>query len=120
VNTPFVRPIFPPPRSDRPTQATPRAGAEDVGVLLNVRWPGPRQAQQAGWPALARAMLAEACLDRGLARRRGPVRPRDRRTAARWLLEANGGTEALPLAVACAWAGLDPDRVRAVARLRLP
>jgi hypothetical protein len=59
-------------------------------------------------------------LDAGLARRRGPVQRRDRDSAASWLLEANDATDPVPLALACALAGLDPDRVRAVARLRLP
>jgi hypothetical protein len=103
-----------------PAAVTPARAADEVGVLLGTQWPGPSQAQQAGWPALARALVAEACLDAGLARRRGPVRRRDRDSAARWLLEANDATEPVPLALACALAGLDPTRVRAVARLRMP
>jgi hypothetical protein len=105
-----------PPRV-RPSRSDP---ADEVGVVLGVQWPGPRPAPRAGWPALARAMLAEAVLDAGTARRRGPVRPVDRWSAARWLLEANGDREPLPLEMACALTGLDPDRVRAVVRLRLP
>jgi hypothetical protein len=105
-----------PPRV-RPSRSDP---ADEVGVVLGCQWPGPRPAPRAGWPALARAMLAEAVLDAGIARRRGPVAERDRWSAARWLLEANGDSEPLPLEMACALAGLDADRVRAVARLRLP
>jgi hypothetical protein len=37
---------------------------DDLGVVLNGQWPGPSQAPRAGWPALARDMLAEACLDK--------------------------------------------------------
>jgi hypothetical protein len=105
-----------PPRV-RPSRHDP---ADEVGLVLGIQWPGPRPAPRAGWPALARACLAEAVLDAGIARRRGPVADRDRWSAARWLLEANDGTEPLALETACALAGLDPDRVRAVARLRLP
>ena len=94
-------------------------GADEVGVILGTQWPGPSQAQAGGWSALARTLLAEACLDAGLARRRGPVRRRDRWSAARYLLETEPDVP-VPLAVACALAGLDADRVRAVARLRLP
>jgi hypothetical protein len=105
-----------PPRV-RPSRSDP---ADEVGVVLGCQWPGPRPAPRAGWPALARAMLAEAVLDAGIVPRRGPVAERDRRSAARYLLEANGDSEPLPLEMACALAGLDPDRVRAVVRLRLP
>ena len=88
-------------------------------MLLAVQWPGPSESPHTGWTALARAVLAEAVLDAGIARRRGPVRPIDRRSAARWLLEANGDSEPLPLETACALAGVDPDRVRATVRLHL-
>jgi hypothetical protein len=96
-----------------------RVGADDVGTVLATQWPGPAQAQAGGWSALARALLAAACLDAGLAQRRGPVWRRDRWSAARYLLETEPDVP-LPLPVACALAGLDAARVRAVARLRLP
>ena len=99
--------------------------AFDVGTLLGTQWPSdPCQAPRTGWQRLAIAMLAEACRDSGLARRRGRGRPRgrprDQHSAARWLLEADATAPPLPLDTACALAGLDPDRVRAVARLCLP
>jgi hypothetical protein len=104
------------PSSTRPSRP---ADPDEVSVLLNCQWPGPSQAQRAGWPALARALVAEACLDAGLARRRGPVRQRDRWSAARYLLEADEPVP-LPLETACLLADLDPVRVRATVRLRLP
>jgi hypothetical protein len=58
-----------PPRV-RPSRHDP---ADEVGVVLGVQWPGPRPAPRAGWPALGRAMLAEAVLDAGIARRRAPA-----------------------------------------------
>jgi hypothetical protein len=103
-------------RRVRPSRSDP---ADEVGVVLGVQWPGPRPAPRAGWPALARACLAEAVLDAGIARRRGPVRPIDRRTAARWLLEANDGTEPLALETACALVGLNAARVSRAVRRRL-
>jgi hypothetical protein len=99
--------------------AWPSADADEVSVLLNGQWPGPSRVPVTGMPALAHAVLANACLDAGLARRRGPVPPRDRRSAARYLLEADPDVP-LSLEAACALADLDADRVRAIARLRLP
>ena len=71
--------------------SSPRAARpdDDVSMLLGTQWPGPSQAQSAGWPALAQAVLACAVLDSGLLPRRGPVAQRDRWSAARYLLEAN-------------------------------
>jgi len=65
-------------------------------------------------------VLVEACLDSGIVARRGPVCASDRHSAARWLLEASDGTEALPFETECLLADLDPVRVRAIVRLRLP
>jgi hypothetical protein len=101
----------------RRTRPARRVGADEVGTVLGTQWPGPSQAQRAGWPALARALLADACLDAGLARRRGPVRRRDRWSAARYLLEADAVP--VPLETACALADLDIAKVRAVTRLYL-
>jgi len=96
-----------------------RDRADEVGVVLGTQWPEPSQAQSAGWPALAQALLACAVLDSGLLPRRGPVAQRDRWSAARDLLEANDTPEPLPLEVACGLAGLNVARVRAVTRLYL-
>jgi hypothetical protein len=97
----------------------PFRDGDEVRVILNGQWPGPRQAQQAGWPALARAVLAGACVDAGVVARRVPVCLRDRWTAARYLLEADADVP-LPLETACHLADLDPVHVRATVRLRLP
>jgi hypothetical protein len=101
----------------RPAPAAPDC-AEDVGVVLNGQWPGPPRGPATGMPALAHAVLANACLDAGLARRRGPVAQRDRWSAARYLLEADAAVP-LPLETACALADLDADHVRALVRLQL-
>ena len=107
-------------RVARPADARPsRRDDDEVRVLLNCQWPGPRQARRPGWPALARAVLAEACLDAGLARRRGPVAERVRWSATNYLLETDPDVP-LPLETACLLADLDPVRVRATVRLRLP
>jgi hypothetical protein len=101
------------------TPAAPGRATDEVGVLLGTQWPGPRHAQRAGWPALAAAVISEAVLDAGIAPRRGPVRQRNRWSAPRYLLEADDAVP-FPLETACRLADLDPDRVRAVVRLRLP
>jgi len=103
----------------RPSNPRTAHRDDDVKMMLGTQWPGPSQAQSAGWPALAQALLACAVLDSGLLPRRGPVAQRDAWSARNYLLEADRDVP-LPLELACAWAGLDLDRVRAVARLRLP
>jgi hypothetical protein len=106
------------PRSDT---ITPR-DLDDVGILLAGQWPGAPRALDAGWPALARALLACAGVDAGLARRRGlsSLPPAVRASARAYLLETTDGTEPLPLDVACDLARIDATKLRAVVRLRLP
>jgi len=97
----------------------PREADDDVGTLLGAQWARDETTTtDAGWPGLARALLRDAVLDAGLAKRRGPVAEHDRGTAARYLLEADPDVR-FPLELAAHLAGLDPDRVRAVVRLHL-
>jgi hypothetical protein len=105
-----------------PPTAVPDVADEAVDRMLACQWPGVPGGVEAGWPGLARALLACACLDAGVAARRGygAITQPARASARAYLLEATDGTEPLPLEVACNLARLDATRVRAIVRLRLP
>jgi hypothetical protein len=108
-------------RPPAPVASAPDVADADVDRVLGPQWCGVPAGVEAGWPALARALLACACLDSGIVRRRGPggLTPTVRETARRYLLEADPDVP-LPLEVACGLARLDVTRVRAVVRLSLP
>jgi hypothetical protein len=94
---------------------------EAVDRILGTQWPGAPLGVEAGWPQLARALLACAVLDAGVTPRRGygAIRPTVQTSARRYLLEADADVP-LPLETACALANFDVTTVRAIVRLRLP
>jgi hypothetical protein len=91
---------------------------DEFGVVLATQWPARRRLTGAG--ALGLALLTGAIREAGLLAL-GPsrVRPRARVDARAWLAGATDGSELVPLAMACALAGLNPDRVVRAVRQRV-
>jgi hypothetical protein len=86
-----------------------RSIPENLDTLLPTQWPlGARRGRHArGWPALAAAVLTDACRCAGLMPMRRRVRLAVRRAAWDYLL-GQGGDEPLPLELACALVDVDP------------
>ena len=77
-------------RRPPPVVAAPDVADADVDRVLASQWPGAPLGLEAGWPGLARAMLACAVLDAGVAPQRGYVDALMARRAARGRLSRYG------------------------------
>jgi hypothetical protein len=80
--------------------------------VLSTQWISPSRARPTGWPALALAVLVDACRVAGFLPVHSPKPSARARADALAYLFGPPRDEALPLALACALVGGKPEQLR--------